>query len=1095
MRPAWAAWVGLLAGAAAPNDEFDVLPPPRVAAVSRQVLQRGATADLVITGERLGGATGVHFSGDGKITASIGPEAKADRLTARVVVAPDAALDERELRVVAPNGVSNPIPLSVGLLPVVEEREPNAAGAEAQRLELPAVVLGAVRAAAEVDAFRFSARQGERLVFQARAMRIGSPLDPVLTIRDATGRELARNDDAVGLDPFLEFDPPADGDFVVFLRDSQFKGSPGHVYHLEAGPVPVLASIFPLGGQQGRSVEVALFGSNLEPGAKLMLTLEPDALGTREVRAPSPLGPSNPRLFEVGTLPEFVETEPNDAPAAANTVTPPVVVNGRIEKPRDEDLFGFTAGDQARLICSVNANRLGSALDALLTLTDAAGNVLAVNDDAVGADASIDYGNFVKGQAYVLKVRDLTYRGGQNFGYRLTVQPPVAPRPDFSVRFVPDVLSVGRGSRSGVWCEVRRAGGFAGDVALRFEGLPPGVTLEPAQMPGNRASSGLFVLSAAADAPAGSFPVRLVAEATIGGKPAARAGEPELANRGVAQAFVTVRDAPPFTVDVIGSASEEELERTQAELAELEPKLSVSTPELEAAQAAWEQEARGASSWHVLQPVKATSTDRVELRPQPDGSLLAAGANPAKGTHKLVISTAMKRITALRLEALPDPSLAASGPGRAANGNFVLSEFRLERAAGPESESGEAIELRDPTATFEQEGWPVAATLDGNNDTGWAVMPRFGQRHTAIFVLKQPLASESGATLIVTLDHRSVHPQHVLGRFRLSATSADAPAPGPTLPDGVAAALEAAPESRTEAQKAELAAYYRSIAPALAPVRRRIARLQAGLTPFPPTVAREAVGSIAVEVRRREGFAGEVTVSLEGFSSGRDDQTKAPKPIAANIEVRSVTLKPEEDLAVLTLKPAAKSEVGTRAVVARAEAKVGGHPVVQVSRSIPVTVLEKAPAPAPVSAPVAAGLEFAYYEGEWATIPDFAALSAVKTGTAAGFDLAVRNRDTQYGLKFSGFLEVPRDGMYTFFTHSDDGSRLTIGQTIVVDNDGLHPPQEKSGKIRLKAGRHPIQVVFIQGEGGHLLEVFWQGPQINKGEIPASALSRIKSGS
>jgi O-glycosyl hydrolase len=137
-----------------------------------------------------------------------------------------------------------------------------------------------------------------------------------------------------------------------------------------------------------------------------------------------------------------------------------------------------------------------------------------------------------------------------------------------------------------------------------------------------------------------------------------------------------------------------------------------------------------------------------------------------------------------------------------------------------------------------------------------------------------------------------------------------------------------------------------------------------------------------------------------------------------------------------------------------------------------------------------AGVEYKYYEGTWSVLPNFDALTAVKSGNVANFDMSVRNRTDNYGFKYTGFVQVPTDGTYTFYTSSDDGSKLYIGTTEVVNNDGLHGLQERSGTIGLKAGKHAISVTFFEATGGEGLTVSYAGPGITKGAIPNAALSR-----
>lgn len=136
------------------------------------------------------------------------------------------------------------------------------------------------------------------------------------------------------------------------------------------------------------------------------------------------------------------------------------------------------------------------------------------------------------------------------------------------------------------------------------------------------------------------------------------------------------------------------------------------------------------------------------------------------------------------------------------------------------------------------------------------------------------------------------------------------------------------------------------------------------------------------------------------------------------------------------------------------------------------------------------GLNYSYYHGTWNTLPNFGALTAVKTGTTATFDLSLRNQEENFGFSYTGYVSVPTDGSYTFYTASDDGSRLYIGSTLVVDNDGLHATEERSGTIGLQAGKHAITVNFFEKSGGQTLNVSYAGPSISKQNIPASALHR-----
>jgi glucose/arabinose dehydrogenase len=135
-----------------------------------------------------------------------------------------------------------------------------------------------------------------------------------------------------------------------------------------------------------------------------------------------------------------------------------------------------------------------------------------------------------------------------------------------------------------------------------------------------------------------------------------------------------------------------------------------------------------------------------------------------------------------------------------------------------------------------------------------------------------------------------------------------------------------------------------------------------------------------------------------------------------------------------------------------------------------------------------AGLNYTYYQGQWDNVPDFTALPAAASGTVATFSLTPRLREDEFAFRYTGYVSVPVDGEYTFYTSSDDGSQFFIGSTLVVDNNGMHGSQERSGKIGLKAGLHAITVGFFERGGDQLLDVSYAGPNSAKTLVPATAL-------
>ena len=163
----------------------------------------------------------------------------------------------------------------------------------------------------------------------------------------------------------------------------------------------------------------------------------------------------------------------------------------------------------------------------------------------------------------------------------------------------------------------------------------------------------------------------------------------------------------------------------------------------------------------------------------------------------------------------------------------------------------------------------------------------------------------------------------------------------------------------------------------------------------------------------------------------------------------------------------------TDSATVRARLFRGGKPVSPVAEA----TFRKVPLrPATAVARTAPGVCYEYYEGNWNRLPDFDRIKPVSAGVTAAFTFAPRHRAEHFAFRYRGFVRVPSDGVYTFETISDDGSRLYIGDELVVDNDGLHGMKSASGVVALAAGRHPITVTFFEKTGGDGLKVLVAGP-------------------
>jgi sialate O-acetylesterase len=137
------------------------------------------------------------------------------------------------------------------------------------------------------------------------------------------------------------------------------------------------------------------------------------------------------------------------------------------------------------------------------------------------------------------------------------------------------------------------------------------------------------------------------------------------------------------------------------------------------------------------------------------------------------------------------------------------------------------------------------------------------------------------------------------------------------------------------------------------------------------------------------------------------------------------------------------------------------------------------------------GLDYDYFVGKWSALPDFESLKIERTGVVDSLTLAASPVSTQFALRFRGYLQVPRDGDYTFLLKSDDGAKLFLDGKLAIDDDGQHGAAgKKSDPLSLKAGMHPFELLYHESWGGSGLNLFWEGPELPQQEIPAAAYFR-----
>jgi hypothetical protein len=423
----------------------------------------------------------------------------AETATLWVTLAPDAEPGQREIRLRTPSGLSNPIYFHVGRLPEYNETEPNDKTADTGIEEpLPVVINGQIMPG-DVDRFRFQAREGERLVVAASARELIPYLadavpgwfQATLALYDANGKEVAYADDyRFDPDPVLYYEIPEDGQYVLEIKDAVYRGREDFVYRITVGEVPFVTSVFPLGGRDGDPRAVELTGWNL-PVDKLTLDADAKGPGVRPICVLKDERISNRVPFAVDTLPECLEEESNSTPESAQRVKPPLIVNGRIDRPGDLDVFCFECRAGGQIIAEVKARRLNSPLDSVLKLTDAKGRQLAVNDDhedkAAGltthhADSRLSV-TIPENGLYYLHLGDTQHKGGTVYGYRLHIN---AQRPDFELRVVPSSINARAGTTVPITVYALRRDGFSEDITLELKHAPPGFALSGGWVPSNQ---------------------------------------------------------------------------------------------------------------------------------------------------------------------------------------------------------------------------------------------------------------------------------------------------------------------------------------------------------------------------------------------------------------------------------------------------------------------------------------------------------------------------------------------------------------------------------------------------------------------------------
>jgi hypothetical protein len=418
-----------------------------------------------------------------------------ENVTLQLEIAADAGTGARELRLLTPAGVSNPLVFCVGNLPELLEAGAKDDTSEASPTTRPPAVLNGRILPGEADHYTFQAQWGERIVVavQARdlipylADAVPGWFQPVVTLRDAKQKEVAFADDyRFGPDPVLFHEVKQGGLYDLEIRDALYRGREDFIYRITVGAVPFVTGIFPLGGRAGAPATVDVAGVNL--GRMRRSIVPAGEEGIHPVPRLANGFAVGDIAFAADVLPESDEHEPNGGPSKAQKVAPPVIINGRIDEAGDADVFSFPCKAGRQTVLEVNARRLNSPLDSWLKVTDSKGRQVAFNDDCEDkgsgllthhADSRLVFTAPADG-VYFARLGDAQRKGGSDFAYRLRIS---EPRPDFALRVVPSGINARAGTSVPVTVFALRKDGFAGGIALSLKDAPEGFALEGGRIP------------------------------------------------------------------------------------------------------------------------------------------------------------------------------------------------------------------------------------------------------------------------------------------------------------------------------------------------------------------------------------------------------------------------------------------------------------------------------------------------------------------------------------------------------------------------------------------------------------------------------------
>ncbi|WP_144995697.1 PPC domain-containing protein [Polystyrenella longa] len=449
--------------------------PPTISRLQPMSIQPGSTTSVTVTGTNLAQLSDVwkNTPGDWKIAAQPeGNGTKADSVVVDLTTSPEAKPGIFGFRVATPEGVSKPNLMMIDNLPVVSATGQNTNFENAQSVPFPTAVEGLCPAVAR-HYYKINVTEARRIAVEVYARRLGSLLDPIIYLYDASGRTLSYADDSPGLqrDCQLEFNLPAAGDYVVEIRDIAYKGGATYPYHVRIGDFPLVHTAYPIQLAEGSESTVTLLGQI--PDNDTTVTVTPEAGSAFYLTTPDYANGTSFLPVATTTYPVLNETEPNQDAETANPLASEsgYVFNGRLDEFRDVDQFKFNAKANQWYQVQAVSEKYGSPADLVVSMYEPSGSKLKEVDDTAGLESRFFQKTADAGE-YRIEVRDLNRKGGANYTYSVLVEPV---QTGFTLTAEETVLNIPQTGTAAITVKAERYG-WNEAIEIAAVDLPAGYT-------------------------------------------------------------------------------------------------------------------------------------------------------------------------------------------------------------------------------------------------------------------------------------------------------------------------------------------------------------------------------------------------------------------------------------------------------------------------------------------------------------------------------------------------------------------------------------------------------------------------------------------